>query len=422
MQGKPSITIYLDSRRPLKSGLYPVKLCVTFRIREARKARWVRKYYSLAEASEADFASLDRPRSNEQKRLSSIVSRERRKAEDILERHPVMSASLFDRLFTGSSGGGVLGMFERYVAELRELGQVSTASSYATAMRSLRDFAGGDFSFQEISLDWLRRYEKWMRGHKVKKLVGGKEKEVTVSASITTISMYLRTLRKIYNDAIAERIISADLYPFGRRQFVIQSVVKPKQALSVEQKDQVLAYDGPHREVVDFWIFSYLCNGINFSDIARLRRRDIQADGKDSWILLDRTKTRRTSRVLKKVEILLGNQAKAIIARRGLKTLSPEEYVFGVLRPGMTPQQERDRILDFIDRTNKGLREVAKELGFPFRFTTYTARHTFANISMIKGATKAQIQEALGHANIRTTEVYAGSFDRESKRKMSERL
>jgi integrase/recombinase XerD len=421
VQGRPTISISLDTRRELNAGTFPVKLLVTFRIRTAlTKTRWLHKYYRLSEATPADFqaALMDRARSNEQKDLAKTIGKARRKAEDILERHEIMSPALFDRLYTGAGGSTVLGMFERYVAELREFDRVGTASTYATAQRSLLAFAGGDFTFQDVSADWLRRYERWMRSHKVTRMVKGKLEDVVVELSTTTIGMYLRCLRKIFNDTIADKLISADYYPFGRRHYVIQTATAPKHALSEEQKDLVLGYQGEERQAVDFWAFSYFCNGMSFADIARLRHRDIQ----EGFIFLDRVKTLRTNRVLKKIEIPLCEEVREIIRTYGNKSLNPAGFIFPVLEAGLSPQQERNRILDFIDRINQGLRRVAGELGFKFKFTTYTARHTYATISKQKGVSVAFIQEALGHASIRTTEGYLGSFDRETKRRMSEKL
>lgn len=418
---KHKVHICLDKRSLLQSGKYPVKLHVSFRVSGSdEKARRVHDYYTIAQASVSEFnaATGKRQYTREQEKLAETISKSRNKAQKILDDNHIMSPGLFARLYTGSSGDTVGSLFDRYIAELREYDRVGTASSYQTALESLKKFAGGDFNFIEVSVDWLRRYERWMKGHKVSKEVGGKIVEETVSKSTTTIGIYLRCLRKIFNDAIQAKIIGADYYPFGRRQFVIQSVQAPKHALSEEQKNAVLRYDGKEREAVDFWIFSYFCNGMNFTDICQLRHRDIQ----DDMIMLDRAKIRRTSRVLKKIEIPLGEEAREIIRKYGSRSLSPSAFVFNILQPGLTAQQEKYRIQDFIDRVNISLRRVASDLGFSFKFTTYTARHTYATILEQQGVPRSFIKNALGHASGQTTDNYMGGFDRETKRAMNEKL
>lgn len=398
---RPTLTIILDQRRLLASGLYPVKLCITFRMRESNKSRWERKYYRIAEAGLLEFnAAISRPRSFEQKQLAAKISEARKKAEHILDKNEFLSSELFDRLFTGVSGESVGSVFAQVIDELMEFDQVSTAASYRTAAGSFKSFAEGDFYFQEITPDWLRRYEKWMK-----------------ESSPTTASIYLRCLRAVFNRAITQKLISADFYPF--KMFRIKKVVKPKQALTAKQKDQVLRFkDDKLQRAVDFWIFSYFCNGMNFADICQLRRRDIH----DDTIYLDRAKTIRTNQTLKKIEIPMRKEVKAIIARYGNKSLNPSDYVFPVLREGLTPLQRRYKIQAFTGEVNDDLRIVARKLGFDFRFTTYTARHTFATISVREGASKALIQEALGHSSMQTTENYLAGFDRETKKRMSERL
>jgi integrase/recombinase XerD len=412
-----TVSIVLDRRRALQTGGYPVKLMVTFRV---LKGKWIQKYYGLGAAlSEKDFGKvMGKSRVEEYQELLKRFNKALRRAQGILDKHEVMSPDLFDRLYSGSSTDTVVSLFDAYIEELTKYGQVGTASIYRTVRNTLTAYAGEHLSFMEVGQTWLKGFEHWMRSHKVKKKIKGKIQEVEVSASVTTISIALRCLRKIYNDAVARKLISADYYPFGRRQFVIQSVVKPKHALSEKEKNAVLAYQGEHQQAVDFWIFSYFSNGMNFTDIARLRYSDIR----DEMIYLDRTKTIRTNRVLKKIEIPLRDETSAIIRKYGVKSLDPGAYVFGVLEPGLTPLQEKNRIHDFIDRTNAGLRAVAVSLSFKFRFTTYTARHTFATISVQKGASLEEVQIALGQSSLQTAQNYFAGFDRETKKGMSERL
>ena len=49
--------------------------------------------------------------------------------------------------------------------------------------------------------------------------------------------------------------------------------------------------------------------------------------------------------------------------------------------------------------------------------TTYTARHSFATVLKRGGANIAYISESLGHSDLKTTEAYLASFDREEREK-----
>lgn len=412
----------LETRKPLATGLYAVRLRATFQIDRGGKRQWIRKYYSTGvSATEAEFEKImGKPGAQHLKDKRRDIDKFKAKADRILEKYEFVGPELFDRQFRGAGGGsGVSSMFDQYVEELQQYGQVGTAATYKTAINSFKAFYGSDFTFHEITTEWLRRYDKWMKTRVITKMVGGKEVIVSKGASVTTVAMYLRCLKKIFNDAIEQRIISADFYPFGKRKYTIQTVRNSKTALTEEQKDAVLSYKEPkNQKSVDFWIFSYFCNGMNFSDIARLRNRDL----KDGVIYFDRAKTMRTNHVLNKIEIPVRAEVEKIIARYRNKSLKPDDYIFPILQPGMTAQQEKYRIQDFIDKVNKDLRRVASDLKFSFKFTTYTARHTFSNISLQKGASKEQIQEALGHQSIMTTEYYTAGFKLDTKKKMSAKL
>ncbi len=49
--------------------------------------------------------------------------------------------------------------------------------------------------------------------------------------------------------------------------------------------------------------------------------------------------------------------------------------------------------------------------------TTYTARHSFATILKRGGANISYISESLGHSDLRITEAYLASFEKEDRQK-----
>ena len=49
---------------------------------------------------------------------------------------------------------------------------------------------------------------------------------------------------------------------------------------------------------------------------------------------------------------------------------------------------------------------------------TYTARHSYATVLKRSGANIAYISESLGHNDLKTTENYLASFEKEERKKM----
>lgn len=60
--------------------------------------------------------------------------------------------------------------------------------------------------------------------------------------SITTVEIYVRTLRAIINLAKSRGTVKRNDYPFGRRKYVIPSSRNIKKALNIEQIKQIFNY------------------------------------------------------------------------------------------------------------------------------------------------------------------------------------
>ena len=63
-----------------------------------------------------------------------------------------------------------------------------------------------------------------------------------------------------------------------------------------------------------------------------------------------------------------------------------------------------------------------EKLGIDKKATTFVARHTFSTVMKRSGASTEYIQEALGHADTKTTENYLDSFGKEIKKEFANRL
>jgi site-specific recombinase XerD len=68
------------------------------------------------------------------------------------------------------------------------------------------------------------------------------------------------------------------------------------------------------------------------------------------------------------------------------------------------------------------MQRILDDLGIKKKITTYVARHTFSTILKRSGASTEQIQEALGHTDMKTTESYLDSFDKETKKQLASQL
>ena len=102
----------------------------------------------------------------------------------------------------------------------------------------------------------------------------------------------------------------------------------------------------------------------------------------------------------------------------GNKDKSPNNYVFPVLEPNINPLRQYELIELFTQSINDWLVKIKKKLNIEKRLTTYVARHTFSTVLKRSGVSTEFIQESLGHMNIRTTEKYLDSFEKEIKKEL----
>ena len=255
---------------------------------------------------------------------------------------------------------------------------------YKGSYNSLKVFTKNqlDIPFSAIDISWLNKYEKWLRSK------GNKE---------TTMSLMFRTLRSAYNKAIKAKCARKSDYPFDEYKINKFDTKTQKRAIA---KTEVLKFTkevdniGKRQYVQlskDIFIFSYLCGGINFTDIANLTKVNI-TNGRIHYI---RQKTG------KLIKLGISEEAMQIIKKYESES---KGYLFPILNAN---------IHKMLGKINKNLKLIAAQLNVDANMTTYVARHSFASVLKKSGVSIALISEALGHSDLSTTQVYLDSFDNE---------
>ncbi len=265
---------------------------------------------------------------------------------------------------------------------------------YKTSYNSLKVFNKGRLNilFSDIDIPWLNRYEKWLRAK------GNKE---------TTMSLLFRTLRSAYNKAVEAKCTRKTDYPFDGYKVSRFDVSTKKRAISKEDILNIMKLDlTDEKDSIKFsrdvFIFSYLCGGINFSDIANLKQENI-VNGRIGYI---RQKT------AKAISIHLSEEAGNILSRYRTSN-DVRGYLFPILdiRVHKTAQQKQNRIHKILGKVDKDLKLIAEKCKIEQNLTTYSARHSFATVLKNSGVNVALISETLGHSDLSTTMIYLGSFD-----------
>lgn len=402
---KPEITtsIVLDKRSERKDGTFPLKLRITYQ----RKY----KYYGIKMASliEADYNKIyaKKPKGAfKQMRMQydAIESRAIYIIDHVLDD---FSYEAFEKEFNGIKGKniGIKEYFEEKIKDLKESGKVQTESLYLATWISLKKFDKG-VSFEKVNVKYLKRYEDWM---------------LSEGNTYTTIGMYMRNLRHMVNLAISDGKMKK--YPFGsgRGQYQIPVSNSQKKALSLAEIQKLVTFqpeDLNERKALDFWTFSYLCNGMNMIDIAKLKRRNLEGDS----LKFIRQKTKDSTKVKTVIDVYLLPEAKEIIARQGNTTNDPDDFVFPILSKELSERQIIERVKQHNKNTNKYVRRIAGKVGINDKITTYYARHSYSTVLKRAGASIEFISEQLGHQSTKVTRHYLDSFEEDTRKKFAGNL
>ena len=389
-----SVLTTQDARRKKQSGLYPVKIQVVF--------NRIQRYYNTGkELSPEEWSTLATSKSPKLMSVRADIKNSFEKVESTVRSLVEEGRFSFDNLNIrlGKSVSDTLNIaYKNKISSLIEAGTIGNSTVYSCSYRHLEKYVGEKITFESITVDWLKKYEKDM-------LAEGK--------SYTTISMYLRSMRAIFNEQKAVGMIKEAQYPFGKGKYEIPIGKGRKMALTLQQIKQIITYADETEATEhyrDLWFFSYLCNGININDLLKLKYSNIDGDE----IHFYRSKTLHTSKEKKEIEALITPEMKQIIDRWGNPNKNPNSYIFPFLDGYTTPMEQKKRTQDVTRRINKRLKMIGDSLGIS-GISTYTARHSFASVLKRSGANIAYISESLGHSDLKTTENYLASFEKEER-------
>lgn len=414
MNSNPFISIVLDTRRPKANGKYPVKL------RVFTKYPRIQKLYPIGiEFTQKEFESIwetVKPRSEYREARFELQTIEK-KALEVAKELKSFDFELFEKKLFRKAGieQDIVYQYGLIIQKLKELNRFGTASNYELSLKSLQSFIkaktgkeGKAILFTDITVDWLVKYEAFM--------IDTKER------SRTTVSMYLRALRTVFNTAIANKEIDSELYPFGKRKYQVPSVKNVKKALTSEQLKRLFnaAPKTPEQaKARDFWFFSYSCNGMNIKDIAMLRNENIQGDK----IVFYRAKTINTSKAdLKPITVYLNDFSSGVIAKYGNPNGKATDLVFSIISDKNAESLNHTLTKNFTRFINQNIKKLAISENITAEISTYWARHSFATSAIRNGASMEFVGEALNHSNMKTTQGYFAGFEEEDKKQLMKEL
>jgi integrase len=289
----------------------------------------------------------------------------------------------------------VFDFFDLKIQRLKESKQIGNAKVYNDTKNQIKTFNGDkDFTFSQLDYNFLLKFESHL-----------KSKGLTDNA----ISVRFRTIRALFNAAIAEKYAKKELYPFDK--FKVSERFSTKTQKRAITKDDIKKVEAAKLkpgsaafEAQQYFLFIYYGQGINVVDIAHLKWSNIINDR----IFYKRAKTGG------ELNFKLNNPALAIIEYwKPITKFQSDSYIFPILNANVhvTPTQQYNRIHKVLTRVNQDLKAIGKEAGIETPLTSYVARHTFATVLKRSGVSTAIISESMGHQTEAITQTYLKSFE-----------
>lgn len=300
-------------------------------------------------------------------------------------------------------------VFDQYQHDRMNLHQ-GTIDNYKSIINHINKFHPG-LKITDLDVNMIIKLQDYIRTNYRRER--GKE------MSETTMGIYMRALRAIYNYAQEKFHLPVEHYPFGKNKIIVTSSPASHRAMSDDDFKKFVSYKPANKGeefAHDMFIISFGLAGMNTADILNLKNKNIKDNGELEYVR-EKTKDRTVKRTVITMKIL--PEIQSLISKyAAIMPESPEEYIFPFYNNKMTEKQKLRKRKDINRAIDRSLKDICNNIGIA-PVTTYWARHTIATKLYNAGQSLAVISKLLGHASVKTTDTYLGQLGLEKKEEVA---
>jgi|GEM_PF-6000230 site-specific recombinase XerD len=303
----------------------------------------------------------------------------------------------------------VLAYFKKIYEANKNQGKIGNYRIYRQTHNVLKDFLKGkDIDFAELDTKLLKDFERHLlKGHDDQTKRAG------------TVSVYMRTIRALYNQAISEGLARITDYPFSQHikdnKYKLPKGNNNKRALESSEIAMLLSKN-IDSDYYRYLLFTYYALGINFIDLALLKWTNVSEDNNLTYT---RKKLEHHGGTIGKLEIPLNEKALAILRYyKPLTGIDKTNYIFPILNKHehITPAQQDNRIRKILKVFNEMLKYYGEYAGIGSPITTYVLRHSVFTELIRKGLHVNIVKALAGHEKISTTMLYVKAAGMDEKK------
>ena len=463
----PTISVVLYTSKTLANGEHPIMLRVCYNGKH--------KYKSMGISCKPQEWSDDKQRVKGKRAnsLNSIITKELADAQNYvlsLEGKEDYSAStiISDLQKTAPTRLTLFALFEERIEFFKtEKGKYNTATGYRTLLNRIKKYTNGkDLELFEVTTNWLRSFEEYLRCHYVDNSIRkffdcfqaifnyATTKEYIKETPFTTFQFSKKLNCQTRKRALTlQEMTSLMVYYFNRygrlgienndvygelseKQYWVNQKFKPRgttklTTINAEQFSLAL------------FLCSYHFQGMALVDLANLKKKDLRiveiTDSKkfikdaDEFgydyaidklrkkycyeIITTRQKTNHPTKIIVDVNLLMPYLypfGSYIDGERGLSGNELEDYIFTIFdRDNDTEDKKFSRMAYMNYLVNVNLKRIARRLRLSDGITFYCARHSYASALYHANVPMGLIAQNMGR-NPAEIETYLKEFDNEN--------
>ena len=394
-----TVAIIYRKEKANKKGEIPLYL----RIIKNRKPKYISLGVRLEEKHWDDGKKRVRKSHRNSQRLNNFIAQKVAEAEGLAlemeSKDKNVAPKKIKLAVMGQVSPSFLNFFREYIRVLEKKKKAGTLDKAKVVYSKLVAYLDGkDFRFDELTVAFLKRYEAYLRDE-----LGNKT---------NTIHSNLKVLRKLYNDAVNEELVTFESNPFLRFKLAWQKTEKAYLSeVELRELEALALRPGTNKyHFRNMYVFAAYTGGIRISDMLQLKWENY--DGERIQIKMQKTG--------ELITIKVPSKAKEILSIYHPSS-SPTAFIFPIFkndRDYSDPIQLAKAISSSTAQCNRLLREIAEKLGLNHNLSFHTSRHTWATRALRKGMRIEYVSKLMGHSSVQTTEIYAKIVNEELEKAM----
>ena len=211
-------------------------------------------------------------------------------------------------------------------------------------------------------------------------------------------------VRLLYNKAINDKVVSKDLYPFGKGGFQIKFPQSIKVGLNKQEilkLENIENISDVQRHALNVWLYSFYLAGMRVSDVLFTR-----------WSMIyDERLHYRMGKNSKLLSLKIPKKAQEIILTYEQSKQGLDDFIFPEMKKAnlKNAKDVYNKIKVAASKFNIHLKAIAKIAGIEKKLTMHLARHTFGNIAG-DSIHPLMLQKLYRHSDLKTTINYQANF------------